>query len=136
MIKKTALLAVLCLIMLGSCGTKNVLEISANMIGTWDIVSAMGKSTAGGDKAPYITFAEGGKFNGNASVNNFFGEYKPSKNEPAIKNVGMTRMMGRSMDIEQNITDALNNTTTIKLQGDKAVVYDKNGKEVMVLKKK
>lgn len=134
--KKTALFAVLCIIMLGSCSTKNVLDMSAYINGTWNIISAMGKSTENGDKAPYITFAEDGKINGNTSVNNFFGEYKPTKKESAIKNIGMTRMMGRSMDIEQNIIDALNNTVTIKIKGDKAVSYDKNGKAVMTLKKK
>ena len=48
----------------------------------------------------------------------------------------MTRMMGGSMDIEDAITKALGEVATVKVDGDKAVIMDAEGNEVMQLERK
>ena len=48
----------------------------------------------------------------------------------------MTRMMGGSMDMEDAITKALNNTATVKIENDEATVFDRDGNAVMTLKRK
>ena len=50
--------------------------------------------------------------------------------------MGMTRMMGKSMDIEQAINEALDNSATVETDGKNAKVMNKDGKTVMTLVKK
>ncbi|MCM1146490.1 MAG: META domain-containing protein [Bacteroidales bacterium] len=47
--------------------------------------------------------------------------------------VGMTRMMGQSMEIEDTVTQAVNTTARMSVNGDEALVYDKDGNIVMKL---
>lgn len=124
------------LLMLGSCGTCKKQNMETDITGTWTIVEAMGKSTAGGDSEAVITFDNEGKLNGNASVNAFFGDYKFKTGTLSFSNVGMTRRMGQSMDIEASVIQAVNKSATISIDGNSAVISDKNGKKVMTLRKK
>ena len=74
--------------------------------------------------------------NGNASVNSFFDSYTTEGDSLKIDHMGMTRMMGGSMDMEDAITKALNNTATVKIENDEATVFDHDGNAVMTLKRK
>lgn len=106
-----------------------------NLYGKWFIEEAMAKSTADGETKPFITFEKSGRMNGNASVNSFFGDYSFDGKTLKLDNVGMTRMMGRSMDVERSVSDALDKSVTIKIDGKNAKVLDKKGNVVMVLVK-
>ena len=52
-----------------------------------------------------------------------------------FSNLGMTRMLGKSMDIETNISQALDNAATIEVRKEGAVMKDKDGNIVMRLKR-
>ena len=112
-----------------SCATK-----TADISGKWNIDSACGLSTANGERPAYIIFKDG-KVNGNASVNSFFGEYKYENGKLSFSAMGMTRMMGASMEIEDSVMSAINKLATFRIDGDKAVAYDAEGNAVLTLTK-
>ena len=112
-----------------SCATK-----TADISGKWNIESACGLSTENGERPAYIIFKDG-KVNGNASVNSFFGEYKYENGKLSFSAMGMTRMMGASMEIEDSVMSAINKLATFRIDGDKAVAYDAEGNAVMTLTK-
>lgn len=120
------------MIVLGSCSTQN----NAKLDGEWLITNACGVNTQGGDSDAFIKFDGKGKVNGNATVNTFFGSYTTSGNALTFGTMGMTRMMGGSMKMEDAITDALNNTATWEVKNDEATIFNKDGKPVMTLKRK
>ncbi|MDE5986260.1 MAG: META domain-containing protein [Prevotella sp.] len=131
---RNLMMAALFAAMLSACNTaKTVVRTSGGLFGEWKIEQAMGKSTAGGDSPAVINFSSDGRINGNASVNSFFGGYTSDGKSMSFTHVGMTRMMGQSMDIEDAVTEAINSTARISINGDDAVVYDKDGNVVMKL---
>ena len=135
--KKNVFLAALIAFVLSSCGcNKKVCMKTVDLTGTWNIVTAMDKETKNGDKPATITFDGNGQVNGNASVNSFFGGYTLKGNSISFGNMGMTRMMGKSMDIEQAINEALDNSATVETDGKNAKVMNKDGKTVMTVVKK
>ena len=109
---------------------------AVNVDGEWVITNVNGKSTEGGDRQAEIMFDGKGKVNGNASVNSFFGSYSVEGASLKFGPMGMTRMMGGSMEIEDAITKALGEVATVKVDGDKAVIMDAQGNEVMQLERK
>ena len=109
---------------------------AVNVDGEWVITNVNGKSTEGGDRQAEIMFDGKGKVNGNASVNSFFGEYTVNGDSLKFGTMGMTRMMGQSMEIEDAINKALGEVATVKVDGDKAEVLDAQGKVVMVWERK
>ncbi len=115
-----------------ACSSHN----AVNVDGEWLITNVNGMSTAGGDRQAEIKFDGKGKVNGNASVNLFFGSYSLEGDSLKFGQMGMTRMMGGSMDIEDAITKALGEVATVKVDGDKAVIMDAEGNEVMQLERK
>ena len=119
------------LLMVGCASNKGV-----NLDGAWVITSVNGMSTAGGDRQAEIIFDGKDRVNGNASVNSFFGEYTVNGDSLKFGTMGMTRMMGGSMEIEDAITKALGEVATVKVDGDKAVIMDAQGNEVMQLERK
>ena len=106
--------------------------------GEWAIEEAMGKSTAGGDKEAVITFAADSTFAGNATVNSFFGDYRyvAEGDSLILDHVGMTRMMGGSMEIEAEVEKAINALVTVELADSVAVLFDKDKNQVMKLRRK
>ena len=124
------------MLMLASCGTCKKQSMSNDITGTWVIVEAMGQSTAQGDSEAVITFEAEGKLTGNSSVNSFFGDYTFKTGTLSFRNVGMTRRMGRSMDVEACVIQAVNTSAAISVDGSSAVITDKNGKTIMKLRKK
>lgn len=134
--KKTIVMTLTGIMMLCSCATKTISSDNlAPLIGKWAIVEAMQKGVEGAEKAPYIQFKDNGQINGNASVNSFFGGYKIDGDKVSFSDLGMTRMFGRSMDVEDNISKAIGATATIELKKGTAVMKDKDGKVVMRLKR-
>lgn len=119
-----------------ACTTCKNVASQETIYGDWQIETAMDKSTQNGDQPATISFGSDGRVNGCATVNSFFGDYKNNKGKLTFSTVGMTRMMGQSMDIERAICDALDKTSTIEVKGDRATIYDKQGKAIMELKKK
>ncbi len=85
---------------------------------------------------PFISFQDSGKVTGNAGVNSFFGEYNLKGDALSFGNMGMTRMMGPNMEIEDAVVKALNSAKSIQSKGDVIVILDADGVEAMQIKKK
>ena len=105
---KTTIMAVMAVatIMLGSCSASKNATAGGSVEGNWAITEACGTSTAKGMNPAEITFEKGGKMHGNASVNNFFGDYTLNGNKLQLKNMGMTMMLGEHMEIERAVNDS------------------------------
>ena len=134
--KKIFILSAICAL-LCSCGSEKKVEGNVkDLYGEWIIEQVNGLGTEGGMKQPFINFAADGKVNGNASVNSFFGAYELRGDTLKMGNLGMTRMMGPSMDVEDAIVKVLGEAVTISVKKDVATVMDKEGNAVMKLRKK
>ena len=135
--KNFGLVVALMMFLLSSCTCSKKLEgSSADIRGEWIIETAMGVNTEGGEKQAFINFGDDGKMNGCATVNNFFGGYTNQDGKLTFSAIGMTRMMGPSMDKEDAIVQAVNSASSIKVKGNTATVADKDGKTLMVLRRK
>lgn len=132
--KKLYLAAFAAAAILTSCGNAKVNTKAIN--GEWLIEQAMGVSTETAENEAFINFDGKGKVNGNASVNTFFGSYKFDGKSLKLENLGMTQMLGMSMDVEDAITKAINSTAAIEIDGDKAVITNSDGEQVMTLVRK
>lgn len=124
-----------CLLMVLSACKSNKEIPGVQIMGVWNILTASGMNTDAGENQAFISFGADGKMSGNASVNSFFGSYKCSGNKLQLSNIGMTRMLGSSMNIERAVTSALNAVSAIQINGNSATVYDSSGKEIMTLKR-
>ncbi len=106
-----------------------------DLSGRWQITEAMGEPTEGAEEEPYIEFGADGRVNGCASVNLFFGSYGLSGKQIALQNIGMTRRMGASMDVERRISEALAEAKTIDIAAGEARIFDAQGRCIMTLRK-
>ena len=129
---KKYIFSALCAIAITSCSTQ---KTAMDITGTWNIEKAMGKSTVGAETAPFIQFEDDGKLYGNASVNGFFGNYELKGNKLKFSNLGMTVMLGASMDIEDAVKQAIDRSNTIKADDFKAYIFGEKNDTLMVLKK-
>lgn len=123
-------------IALTSCVNNKKTEMNTEKLditGTWAIETAMGMSTASAENPTLITFDENGQINGCASVNTFMGEYKLEGEALTLSNIGMTRMLGASMDIEDAVVKAINSVASIKVEEAKAYVLSADNDTVLVL---
>lgn len=122
--------------MVAACTSPKATTTSdADICGEWKIVSAKGKSTAGAETPATISFSTDGKVNGCAAVNTFFGNYKYKDGKLSLGELGMTRMMGPDIEIEDQVVSALGAIRSIKVDGNTASLYDSSGKEVMKLER-
>ena len=101
--------------------------------GEWHIVEANGTSTLTAEKQPVIAFDADGKYHGNASVNQFFGNYTLKGSRLTLSEAGMTRMLGPNMEVEDAIVKALGSTAEIRVAGDSAFIRNASGETVMKL---
>ena len=122
--------------MLMGCGTGKKVDASKAILGDWEIVDAGGKAVAPGFDKATISFDEKGGVHGNTSINYFFGEYSVKGDGISFGNVGLTKMMGPTPDVERAVVDGLNTGVKLKFEdNDNAVVLSKDGTEVLKLKR-
>lgn len=132
--KKLIIMLAACAAAAVSCG---ISKVDTTLIkGDWHIEEAMGVSTETAENEAFISFDGKGKVNGNASVNTFFGSYKYDGKTFKLDNIGMTQMLGMSMDVEDAVTKAINSAVSIEIDGDNATVKDIAGETVMTLVRK
>lgn len=106
-----------------------------DITGKWLIETANGTSTTEAMNEAFITFGDSGRVNGCAGVNTFFGDYTLSDGAFRISNIGMTRMMGHNIEIEDAVCDALNNSAKIKVDGNTATIFNAANEAIITLKK-
>lgn len=130
--KNIALLAAT-LALAGCTSTQTSQPIDLN--GRWVIKEVMDLSTQNAEETPFINFEADSLVNGNTSVNSFFGTYKLSGQQLQFSNMGMTKRMGMSMEIEDAVTTALNMTASVQLSDDQLLLLTTNNDVVMTLVK-
>lgn len=108
---------------------------ASSIIGEWSILKADGVSTKEGANPATISFDSEGKINGCASVNRFFGSYKFDGKKLTLDQIGLTRMMGPNMEIEDAVIKAINSVNSAKINSNKATLFDDEGVEIMKLKR-
>lgn len=135
--KKTLFTALAVCAAMASCTTKteNVHNLQDSILGQWEILQANGISTEGADTQPFILFTDSGYVNGNASVNHFFCQYSIKSDSLVLDQMGMTSMLGGSMEIESAIISALNNCATLEMEDSILSIMDHEQKIVMTLKR-
>ncbi len=131
---KKTITTILAALALAGCTSQKSME-TIDITGKWNIEEAMGQSTENGENQAFINFGSNGQMNGNASVNLFNGSYKLDGEHLTLYNIGMTRMMGASMEVEDAVTNALNATKSIKTEDERVIVLDSKNNTVMVLAK-
>lgn len=125
---------VISMLALTGCTSQKSIE-KQDITGEWAIQKAMGISTLKGENPAFINFDKNGKMNGNTSVNLFSGEYKLDGQKLTLSQIGMTRRMGESMEIEDSITRALNAVASMKAENGKLYIFNAKKDTIMVLSK-
>ena len=135
--KKSFFGAILALTTLGACNTntENITEKTTDLTGAWNITEAKGLSTDSAETLPFIHFTDSGTINGNASVNTFFGRFTSNGDSLSMYDMGATMMMGRSMELEMAIMQAMEQCTTIEMLDSVLYVKDAEGNRIMTLER-
>ncbi|MBQ5643166.1 MAG: META domain-containing protein [Bacteroidaceae bacterium] len=135
--RRTILMALVAGMALGSCtcGKTNSDNLETHIVNRWNILAANGQSTNEADMLPFIEFTDSGAVNGNASVNNFFGQYTLKGDSIFFDQMGATSMMGHSMDTEIAVLTALSNCATLELQDSTLYAKDMQGNIVLTMEK-
>ncbi len=132
---KQLTLTIIAALALVACGSLRHAQQQGGIIGSWTIERALSTSTEGGEEQAFINFDSDGKFNGNASVNLFFGSYTLSGGSLKLENVGMTRRLGASMDVERAVTEGLNAVEQVSLSADRAYLMSAQGDTLLWLRR-
>lgn len=135
--KKSFFGAILALTTLCACNTntENITEKTTDLTGAWNITEAKGLSTDSAETLPFIHFTDSGTINGNASVNTFFGRFTSNGDSLSMYDMGATMMMGRSMELEMAIMQAMEQCTTIEMLDSVLYVKDAEGNRIMTLER-
>lgn len=133
---KKLVFVILSVAVLCSCGTGKNVDVSKAILGDWEIVEAGGTAVEPGFDKATISFDGKGGVHGNTSINYFFGEYSLKGDGIEFGNIGLTKMLGPTPDVEKAVVDGLNTGVKVKFEdNDNAVVLSKDGTEVLKLKR-
>ena len=133
--KKTLLFAAFAALLVGCSKTPTADKTATpDILGQWVITEAMGVSTNDADTTAYINF-DTKKVNGSTSVNLFFGPYTLNGDTIQFGNLGMTRKMGKNMDVENAVTEAIKKAKFVKVEGEQMTVLNEQGIKIMTLQR-
>ena len=133
--KKTLLFAAFAALLVGCSKTPTADKTATpDILGQWVITEAMGVSTNDADTTAYINF-DTKKVNGSTSVNLFFGPYTLNGDTIQFGNLGMTRKMGKNMDVENAVTEAIKKAKFVKVEGELMTVLNEQGIKIMTLQR-
>lgn len=110
---------------------------SASLSGEWSVLTINGEGVSGAIDTPAITIM-GNRYSGKTGVNSINGKVSVKGEKISFGDGAMTRMMGdpESMEIEQRYLDAINAASKAIVNDAGLTLTDKEGREVMTLKKK
>lgn len=121
---------ILAVFSLSSCASK----ISVD--GEWAIKSVEGETVQTTEQAPYLVFNEDeGTVHGFLGVNLLNGNYTLKGSKLSFQHLGTTMMSGlpQDMDVEAKIQNAINAAAVAKMEAEKLLIYDAEGKELLTL---
>lgn len=123
-------LAVIC-----SCGAGKKSDVAKALIGDWEIVEAGGLATEGGFEKATISFDEK-EVHGNTSINNFFGGYSIKGDAIKFGEVGVTKMMGPTPEVETAVLEGLDAAAKVQVtDNDNVSILSAEGTTVLKLKR-
>jgi len=110
---------------------------AVSLSGEWSVLTIKGEGVSGALDAPSVTIT-GRHYSGMTGVNTINGKLSVKGDCISFGDGAMTRMMGdpESMEIEQRYLDAINSAAKATVNDNDLILTDKNGAEVMTLKKK
>jgi len=133
--KKVILMFVALAVVCG-CGAGKKSDVAKTLIGDWEIVEAGGLATEGGFEKATISFDEK-EVHGNTSINNFFGDYTVKGDAIKFGDLGVTKMMGPTPEVETAVLDGLDAAAKVQVTDDDNVsILSKEGNTVLKLKRK
>lgn len=114
-----------------SCST------SSSLSGEWTVLTINGEEVSAAMNAPAITI-DGTRYSGVTGVNTINGMITLKGDNIKFEEGAMTRMAAdpESMDIEMKYLDAINSAAKVSVNDSAMTLTDKDGAEVMTLKKK
>lgn len=133
--KKVILMFVALAVVCG-CGAGKKSDVAKTLIGDWEIVEACGLATEGGFEKATISFDEK-EVHGNTSINNFFGDYTVKGDAIKFGELGVTKMMGPTPEVEAAVLEGLDAAAKVQVTDeDNVSILSKEGNTVLKLKRK
>lgn len=136
---KKMFIAATALLFAASCAhTKAVVEDKPLENTTWKLVELYGNANPAFEEGDSFTFTldkSKGSITGKGSVNRFFGGYKFSAEDGVLDvgDMGMTRMMGPNIDLEDAFVNVFDNVDGYSVAGEE-LTLKANGEKVAVFK--
>ena len=125
-------------LMMTSCGSTQKTTSVADLAGEWEIVE-VGNKPVSAEETPFLGFnVNEGQLYGNTGCNSLMATIVMSKNagELSFDAVGSTKRMCADMATEDAILQALGVVKKFALEGERLMLNNADGKELMELKKK
>ena len=133
---KKVILMVMAVAAICSCGAGKKNDVAKALVGDWEIVEAGGAAVEAGFEKPTISFDDKGGVHGNTSINGFFGNYKVEGDAIKFGEMGVTKMMGPTPEVETAVLEGLDSAAKVEFaDNDNASVLSKDGKTVLKLKR-
>lgn len=133
--KKVILMFVALAVVCG-CGAGKKSDVAKTLIGDWEIVEAGCLATEGGFEKATISFDEK-EVHGNTSINNFFGDYSVKGDAIKFGELGVTKMMGPTPEVEAAVLEGLDAAAKVQVTDeDNVSILSKDGTTVLKLKRK
>ena len=136
--KKVMLMSVLAGGLMMSCGSSQKAATVADLVGEWEVMEVDNKPVSA-EETPFLGFnVSEGQLYGNTGCNSLMATIKVSESagELSFDAVGSTKRMCADMATEDAILQALGAVKGFTLEGEKLVLNNADGKELMELKKK
>ena len=136
--KKVMLMSVLAGGLMMSCGSTKKAATVADLVGEWEVMEVDNKPVSA-EETPFLGYnVSEGQFYGNTGCNSLMATIKVSESagELSFDAVGSTKRMCADMATEDAILQALGAVKGFTLEGEKLVLNNADGNELMELKKK
>ena len=136
--KKVMLMSVLAGGLMMSCGSSQKAATVADLVGEWEVMEVDNKPVSA-EETPFLGFnVSEGQLYGNTGCNSLMATIKVSESagELSFDAVGSTKRMCADMATEDAILQALGAVKGFTLEGEKLVLNNADGNELMELKKK
>lgn len=136
--KKVMLMSVLAGGLMMSCGSTKKAATVADLVGEWEVMEVDNKPVSA-EETPFLGFnVSEGQLYGNTGCNSLMATIKVSESagELSFDAVGSTKRMCADMATEDAILQALGAVKGFTLEGEKLVLNNADGNELMELKKK
>ena len=125
-------------LMMVACGSSKKSVSIANLAGEWEIMEVNNQPVSA-EQTPFLGFdVNKGQLYGNAGCNSLMAtiSFNEASNGLSFDAIGSTKRMCPDMAMEDAVLQALGAVKSFALDGEKLILNDADGKELMELKKR